>query len=425
MQAGTHREALTVPQKRHEMIATEKHCLDTLSASCQNQEDEREMDREEQRLDYASGADTGNSAISFSEIVDHLAWKDTFPSKVDPLPGEKSSNFEIPNLHTANSAAGAQHDKAGSDTATADSPSDGGKKQEAGTKPPDGAAIKKMVEDLGSDNFATRQKATAQLEAAGVAALPYLKDAVRSDDKETRRRAQGIVDSALSKYAEPQTLDKWLNEDRNPPDAIPNMLKKEWTPEQAKERSEALKALAQFKRDTGYGSFEIASLETQADEWSDMKGCLARITELRLPGPHVTDESIGNIKNLPNLKHLDLANSRVTDKSLENLKDLGRLRSVDLTDTAITDKGLGHLKDCKNLEALILQNTKITDEGTAALKGLKFLEELSLAGTKVTDKCIGNLKDLPLLNTMDVKDSGITDEGMKKLPRVRPASKGY
>jgi hypothetical protein len=382
------------------------------------------MEREERQLESA-GCSEGNSAITFGEIVDSQAWRNTFTNKVDTANNEKAGTIEVPGLTARASASGAQFDRASFDSAAANSAagSDGGTKKDGETKPADDAAIKQLVSDLSSASFVTRSKATKELEALGTKALPYLKEAVNSPDQETKRRAQGIVDSAINKYAEPRSLD----ESQYPQNRVgeknnhrPEMLKKEWTPEQAKERSEALRALAQFKNDTGYGSFESSRLEKQADEWNDMKGTLGRVTALRLAGAHVTDDAIANIKNLPNLKSLDLSNTGVTDKSLESLKDLGRLRSLHLDHTAITDKGLEHLKNCKNLEQLDVGETKITDKGIAALKDLKRLEELGLSNTKLTDKSLDSLKDLPLLKTLDTRDTGITDEGLKKsLPRVK------
>jgi hypothetical protein len=356
------------------------------------------MTREEQHLDNDSGADTKNSNIVFDEVIDYQAWKDTFP-KVDPLPGEKSGTLEIPNLQTSNLATWAQRGKAGSDAATANfaAIADGGNKQEAAAKPLDNAAIKTLVAGLGSENFTTRRKATEQLEALGITALPHLQEAVNSDDRETRRRAQVLVDSALQKYAEPQSLDEWLDQQKElaeRPTSVPKMLQKEWTPEQAKERSEALQILAQFKENTGYGNLDASELEKQAAEWADTKTTLGRVTDLDLSGPYITDDKIANIKNLPNLKKIDLSNSGVTDKSLANLKDL------------------------KQLTSLSLSHTKITDEGIAALNNLKQLEEVYLSATKVTDKCIDNLKELPNLRRMGIGGTGITDEAMKKLPAV-------
>src|SRR5437660_1272196 len=57
--------------------------------------------------------------------------------------------------------------------------------------PPDGAP--RLVEQLGSDEFAKREQATQALEAIGQAALPALRKAARSPDLEVRRRAEALL----------------------------------------------------------------------------------------------------------------------------------------------------------------------------------------------------------------------------------------
>lgn len=52
--------------------------------------------------------------------------------------------------------------------------------------------------------------------------------------------------------------------------------------------------------------------------------------------------------------------------------------------TKITDAGLVHLKELPNLKYLDLRFTRITDVGLGHLKGVKKLENIYLGGTKVT-----------------------------------------
>lgn len=59
---------------------------------------------------------------------------------------------------------------------------------------PDGQAIAKLIAALGSDDFDTREAATAALVKAGRAALPQLEQAARSPDAEVARRAKALAD---------------------------------------------------------------------------------------------------------------------------------------------------------------------------------------------------------------------------------------
>src|SRR5262249_54111570 len=60
--------------------------------------------------------------------------------------------------------------------------------------PPTADQVARWVEQLGDNDFATRQKASQRLWEAGKAAEPALARAAQSDDPEVRRRASEILD---------------------------------------------------------------------------------------------------------------------------------------------------------------------------------------------------------------------------------------
>jgi len=67
-----------------------------------------------------------------------------------------------------------------------------------------------------------------------------------------------------------------------------------------------------------------------------------------------------------------------------------------LNSTSISDSGLEYLKDLKNLKDLQLRLTSVSDVGLQHLHGLKKLEDLDLQQTKVTPQGIADLqKALP------------------------------
>ncbi|HEX3148280.1 MAG TPA: hypothetical protein VHR66_09350 [Gemmataceae bacterium] len=57
----------------------------------------------------------------------------------------------------------------------------------------DPPSIDKLVEQLGSPSFPTRERATKQLKERGVAALPALRKALESKDEEVRKRAETLI----------------------------------------------------------------------------------------------------------------------------------------------------------------------------------------------------------------------------------------
>lgn len=59
----------------------------------------------------------------------------------------------------------------------------------------DATQIKKLIRELGSDEFNVREKATKTLSEIGRAALPALREALQSNDAEVRQRARHVMDA--------------------------------------------------------------------------------------------------------------------------------------------------------------------------------------------------------------------------------------
>ena len=69
---------------------------------------------------------------------------------------------------------------------------------------PDAKQLKKLIHDLGADEFSVREKATQALSEIGRPALPALREALQqSTDAEVRQRARRVMDSI-------QTSTKYL-----------------------------------------------------------------------------------------------------------------------------------------------------------------------------------------------------------------------
>src|SRR4051794_2831547 len=63
----------------------------------------------------------------------------------------------------------------------------------AGAETPTPAEVRRLITQLGSDEFAEREAATRRLEAIGAPALPALHQAAASQDPEVRRRAGQVI----------------------------------------------------------------------------------------------------------------------------------------------------------------------------------------------------------------------------------------
>ena len=60
-------------------------------------------------------------------------------------------------------------------------------------QPADAARIDRLIQQLGSDDFAERETAGKVLEAIGAAALPALRKAQDNSDLEIRRRVRDLI----------------------------------------------------------------------------------------------------------------------------------------------------------------------------------------------------------------------------------------
>ena len=70
------------------------------------------------------------------------------------------------------------------------------------------------------------------------------------------------------------------------------------------------------------------------------------------------------------LDELYLLRTKVGDAGLVHLKNLKQLKRLELRDTAVKGPGLVNIEGLKNLKVLDFAETTLTDEGLAHLKGL-------------------------------------------------------
>ena len=153
---------------------------------------------------------------------------------------------------------------------------------------------------------------------------------------------------------------------------------------------------------------------------------MENLRELHLYGSQrvnkITDAGLKLVAGLSKLKELVIGGTcpEVTDTGLSHLKDLENLRALELHRTAVTDSGLSYLKGFKNLTRLSLSGAKITDAGLEFLKGFTKLKDLSLMNTGVTDAGIDHLLTLKNLKYLFLKGTKVTEEGITRLKKALP-----
>jgi Leucine-rich repeat (LRR) protein len=97
--------------------------------------------------------------------------------------------------------------------------------------------------------------------------------------------------------------------------------------------------------------------------------------------------------------------------SYEFLKFKNDTTVLQMANPDVTDQTLGYLRDMKDLRELDLDNTEITDAGLKELESLQALERLRLGGTRITDQGFEtSLMKLPNLKQLNLRDTQVSDQ---------------
>ena len=177
-----------------------------------------------------------------------------------------------------------------------------------------------------------------------------------------------------------------------------------------------------------------------------------KLEVLFLDGNQITDEGLGPIEALSQLKRLSLKKTPISvagicrlatspvlqqvsfqhgsysnselvlypttkDDDLASVAELNRLRKLKLDHTTISDAGLAHLTNMQNLEALVLPRT-ITDRGLAHLAKLTGLKRLAVLGPGITGKGLRAVRGMVLLTELSLDGTRVDDEGFTHVARL-------
>jgi hypothetical protein len=126
-----------------------------------------------------------------------------------------------------------------------------------------------------------------------------------------------------------------------------------------------------------------AILLALTEKLPDRQSPLVKLAELRLGNSHesrVTNDGLVNLKNVPNLVHLDLSHSQVTDAGLKSLQSISTLRTLYLAGCrGITNEGADALSRMTGLQSLNVADTALTEAGLLKLSSLRRLRSLRIS----------------------------------------------
>lgn len=95
-----------------------------------------------------------------------------------------------------------------------------------------------------------------------------------------------------------------------------------------------------------------------------------KINRLDLTGYRDKEINLRNVRNA-DIWHLMLASTSASDTSMEQLKDVGQLRILDVANTNVTDSAISSIASIRGLEGVNLTGTEITFAGARDLKTLR------------------------------------------------------
>lgn len=135
-------------------------------------------------------------------------------------------------------------------------------------------------------------------------------------------------------------------------------------------------------------------------------------------GTEITDSELVHVGKLTGLRELDVSCSHIGDEGVALLKDLHDLRKINLSTTEITTRGIQSIAQLTTLEELVLDDTELGDEALAIIASLQRLTTLSLSFTEITNKGLSKLKEMKQLERLRLNSTDIDDDGMVYLSRL-------
>lgn len=143
------------------------------------------------------------------------------------------------------------------------------------------------------------------------------------------------------------------------------------------------------------------------------------IKSVGFSGGKAADALMARVGRFRELAALHLNGSQgVTDAGLAHLRNLTEMRELDLSFTGVQGSGLECLKGMWWLEQLNLIKIPVENQVLIEIAGLRSLEKLDLTGKNLTDAGLAHFKGLTNLKWLQVIGGPLTSAGLVHLQRM-------
>ncbi len=245
--------------------------------------------------------------------------------------------------------------------------------------------IKAWIEDLGSDNYSTRQLATLRLSKQNAASMPFV---IQAANDATGEKADRLFQFLSSIASDPHSESGKIAFDSLNHLAASRTTSKSIRAEKilqvigAEQRDVAINLLDECKanlRDLRRLQVMSGSVDVKQPLVIDRKfsgnaadlACLKWLTDVqfaRLEGPQISREILQQVISLPHLKKLQLVETELTAEDLVVLRDAPDLDLLEIVYSPIGDESAELLTSLPVWGNVYLFGTKLTKSGEQTLK---------------------------------------------------------
>jgi acyl-CoA:6-aminopenicillanic acid acyl transferase len=147
---------------------------------------------------------------------------------------------------------------------------------------------------------------------------------------------------------------------------------------------------------------------------------LSQLRVLQLAETEVTDGGLGSLRELSQLESIGLHGTGIGNRGLMYVGNLKNLRTLNAGATKITDAGMLQVSGLTRLEGLNISDTAVGDAGVAQIAKLAGITGLNLSGTKITDAALAHLKLMSRLTKLNLSNTAVTDAGIANAKSFLP-----